>query len=50
MASLEYYLEGSLDSTLGRISYIFFYIFYSSIKAIIEAIRKWFHFLSTASV
>ena len=50
MASLEYHLEGSLDGTLGRISYIFSYVLYSSIKAITEAIRKWFHFLSTASV
>ena len=40
MASLEYYLEGSLDGTLGRISYVFSYIFYSSIKVITEAIRK----------
>ena len=29
--------------------YIFF-VFYSSIKAITEAIHRWFHFLSTASV
>ena len=50
MASLEYYLEGSLDGTLGRISYIFSFMFYSSIKAIMEAIYKWFYFLSTASV
>ena len=48
--SLEYRLESSLDGTLGGISYVFFYIFYGSIKAITEAIRKWFHFLSTASV
>ena len=40
MASLEYRLEGSLDSTLGRIYYIFSYMFYGSIKAITEAIYK----------
>ena len=50
MASFEYRLEGSLDGTSGRISYVFSYVFYSSIKAIMEAIRKWFHFPSTASV
>ena len=48
--SLEHRLESSLDGTSGEISYIFSYVFYSSIKAITEAIRKWFHFLSTASV
>ena len=40
MASLEYYLEGSPKGTLGGISYIFSYIFYGSIKAIMEAIHK----------
>ena len=50
MASLEHRLESSLDGTLGEISYIFSYVFYSSIKAVIEAIRKWFYFPSTASV
>ena len=44
MASLEHRLESSLDGTLGEISYVFSYVFYSSIKAITEAIRKWFHF------
>ena len=48
--SLEHRLESSLDGTLGEISYIFSYVFYGSIEAITEAIRKWFHFLSTASV
>ena len=48
--SLEHHLESSLDGTSGGISYVFFYIFYGSIEAITEAIRKWFHFLSTASV
>ena len=38
-ASLEHCLESSLDSTLGEISYIFSFIFYNSIKVIIEA--KW---------
>jgi hypothetical protein len=50
MTSLEHYLEGSLDGTLGEISYVFSYVFYGSIKTITEAIRKWFHFPSTASV
>ena len=50
VTSLEHHLEGSLDSTSGEISYIFSYIFYGSIKAITEAICKWFHFPSTASV
>jgi hypothetical protein len=50
MTSLEYRLESSLDGTLGEIFYVFSYIFYGSIKAITEAICKWFHFLSTASV
>ena len=50
MASLEHYLEGSTESILGGISYIFSYVFYGSIKIITEAIYKWFHFLSTASV
>jgi len=49
-ASSKHRLEGSLDGTLGEISYIFSYMFYSSIKAITEAIYKWFHFPSTASV
>ena len=40
MASLEYYLEGNLEGTLGGISYIFSYPFYGSIKAITEAIYK----------
>ena len=35
---------------LRRISYVFSYVFYGSIKAITEAIRKWFYFPSTASV
>ena len=50
ITSLKYYLEGSLDGTSGEISYIFSYIFYNSIKAIIEAIYKWFHFPSTANI
>jgi hypothetical protein len=50
MASLGYYLEGSLEGTLRGISYVFSFIFYGSIKAITEAIYKWFHFPSTASV
>ena len=50
VTSLEHCSEGSLDGTLGEISYIFSYIFYSSIKAITEAIRKWFHFPSPASI
>ena len=50
MASLEHRLESSLDGTLGEISYVFSYIFYGSIKAITEAIRKWFYFPSTASI
>ena len=50
MASLEHHLEGNLEGTLGEISYVFPYVFYSSIKAITETIYKWFHFLSTASV
>ena len=48
--SLEHRLESSLDSTLGEISYIFPFVFYSFIKAITEAVHRWFHFLSTASV
>ena len=40
MDSLKYYLEGNPEGTSGGISYIFSYIFYSSIKAIMEAIRK----------
>ena len=50
MASLEYRLESNLEGILGGISYIFSFVFYSSIKVIIEAIYKWFHFLSTASI
>ena len=50
MARLEHRLESSLDSTLGEISYISSYFSYGSIKAITEAIRKWFYFLSTASI
>jgi len=50
MASLGHCLEGSLDGTLGEISYVFSFIFYGSIKAITEAVHKWFHFSSTASV
>ena len=50
MASLEYYLKGSLEGTLGGIFYVFSYVFYGSIKVIIEAIHKWFYFPSTASV
>ena len=49
-ASLEHRLEGSLDGTLGEISYVFSFVFYSCIKAITEAVHRWFHFLSTASV
>ena len=49
-ASLEYRLEGNPEGTSGGISYIFSYIFYSSIKTITEAIYKWFYFLSTASI
>jgi len=49
-ASLGHRLEGSLDGTLGEISYVFSFAFYGSIKAITEAVYKWFHFLSTASV
>ena len=48
--SLEHRSEGSLDGTSGEISYVFSYVFYGSIEAITEAIRKWFHFPSTASV
>jgi hypothetical protein len=43
-------LEGSLDGTSGEISYVFSFVFYSSIKAITEAVHKWFYFSSTASV
>jgi hypothetical protein len=50
MASLEHRLKGNLEGTLGGIFYVFSYVFYGSIKVITEAIRKWFHFLSTASV
>jgi len=50
MASLGHCLEGSLDGTSGEISYVFSFVFYGSIKAITEAVHKWFHFLSTASV
>ena len=48
--SLEHRSEGSLDGTSGEISYVFSYVFYSSIEAITEAIHKWLHFLSTASI
>ena len=48
--SLEHRLESSLDGTSGGISYVFSYVFHGSIEAITEAIRKWFHFPSTASV
>ena len=44
MASLEHCLEGNPEGTLGGISYVFPYVFYGSIKAITEAIRKWFYF------
>ena len=44
MASLEHYLEGSTESILGGISYVFSYVFYGSIKTITEAIYKWFYF------
>jgi hypothetical protein len=40
MASLKHYLEGSLEGTLGGISYVFLICFYGSIKVIIEAIHK----------
>jgi hypothetical protein len=50
MTSLEHRLESSLDGTSGEISYVFSYVFYGSIKAITEAIRKWFYFPSTASL
>src|SRR6266567_8968717 len=44
MTSLEYHLEGSLDGTLGEISYIFSFMFYGSIEATTEAIYRWFYF------
>ena len=50
MDSSKYYLEGSIEGILGGISYVFSYVFYGSIKAITEAIYKWSHFLSTASI
>jgi len=50
MASLEHHLEGNLEGTLGGISYVFSFVFYGSIKTITEAVYRWFHFLSTASV
>jgi len=50
MASLGHRLEGSLDGTSGEIFYVFSFMFYGFIKAITEAIYRWFHFLSTASV
>jgi len=50
MASLGHRLEGSPEGTLGGISYVFSYVFYGFIKAITEAVYKWFYFLSTASV
>ena len=49
-ASLEYYLESSLDGTSEEISYVFSFVFYGSIEAITETVNKWFHFSSTASV
>ena len=50
MDSLKYHLEGSTKGILKGISYIFSYMFYGSIKAIIEAVYKWSHFPSTASI
>src|SRR6266700_7275984 len=62
-ASLEHRLEGSPEDTLrgGRFPIYFLYIlwfyflcissvFYGSIEAITEAVHRWFHFSSTASV
>ena len=42
--NLKHHLEGSLDGTLGEISYVFSFVFYGPVKAITEAIYKWFHF------
>ena len=39
-ANLEYRLEGNLESTSEGIPYVFPYMFYSSIKAITEAVYK----------
>ena len=50
MTSLKHYLEDSLNGTLGEISYVFSFMFYSFIKVITEAVYRWFYFLSTASV
>ena len=50
MASLEHCLEGNLEDTLGGVSYLFSLTFYGSIEAIMEAVHRWFHFSSTASV
>ena len=51
MASSEHHLEGSTEGILGGISYVFSYMFYGSIKTIMEAIYiSGFIFLSTASV
>jgi len=47
---LGHRLEGSLNGTSGEISYVFSFAFYGSIKAITEAVYKWFYFSSTASV
>src|SRR6266567_1432853 len=62
-ASLEYRLEGSPEDTLrgGRFPMYFLYVlwfyflcissvFYGFIEAIMEAVHRWFHFSSTASV
>ena len=45
----EHRLESSLDGTLGFPIY-FPFVFYGFIKAIMEAVYRWFHFSSTASV
>jgi hypothetical protein len=50
MASLEYRLQDSLEDTLGGIFLYISFMFYRSIKAITEAIYRWFHFLNTAGV
>src|SRR6266571_5963640 len=44
MTSVGHRLEGSLDGTLGEISYIFSFVFYGSIEATTEAIHRWFYF------
>ena len=49
-ASLKHRLEGSPEGTLGEIFLCISFVFYGSIKATTEAVYKWFHFLSTASV